>query len=301
MYRNFLIQTLYLTLSLIYVIQYKTSTTTTDAREAEKEETEPNAFVLKFQNKALLCELFKMKYGNAKASPDTKRLVTKLAKYESSILKPSEESDESTSNTTTAAKNSTSETSQSKPDQSNNDLQLRLDARLAEIESLRSTISSLRVPPAPAVASQSQQSTSNNNNEVLMALSKDISTLQASFNTSLSSLKSSHQDSMEQQRKRYQVSEKQCRDAVSTLVSSLAKDDVRKRHLDRAVVDVKRARRQVESLTLRNEELKKLLDTTQSLTDRLIKIDEKSMEEEDLYNEINSIAEAYVVFVSVCS
>ena len=129
-----------------------------------------------------------------------------------------------------------------------------------------------------------------------MALSKDISTLQASFNTSLSSLKSSHQDSMEQQRKRYQVYEKHCRDAVSTLVSSLAKDDVRKRHLDRAVVDVKRARRQVESLTLRNEELKKLLDTTQSLTDRLIKINEKPPEEEDLYNEINSIAEAYVVF-----
>ena len=238
-----------------------------------------------------------MKYGNSKASPDTKRLVTKLAKYESSILKPSEESDESTSKntTTTAAKNSTSETSQSKPDQSNNDLQLRLDARLAEIESLRSTISSLRVPPVPAVASQSQQSTGNNN-EVLMALSKDISTLQASFNTSLSSLKSSHQDSMEQQRKRYQVYEKHCKDAVSTLVSSLAKDDVRKRHLDRAVVDVKRARRQVESLTLRNEELKKLLDTTQSLTDRLIKINEKPPEEEDLYNEINSIAEAYVVF-----
>ena len=58
-------------------------------------------------------------------------------------------------------------------------------------------------------------------------------------------------------------------------------------------MDVKRARRQVESLTLQNEELKKLLNTTQSLTTRLIKIDEKPPSEEDLYNEINSIAEAY--------
>ena len=47
-------------------------------------------------------------------------------------------------------------------------------------------------------------------------------------------------------------------------------------------------------LTLRNEELK-VASTTQSLTDRLIKINE--CRREDLYNEINSIAEAYVVSV----
>ena len=56
---------------------------------------------------------------------------------------------------------------------------------------------------------------------------------------------------------------------------------------------MKRARRQVESLTIQNKELKTLLDNTKAVTARLIKVNEKPPEEEDLYNEINEIAEAY--------
>ena len=146
-----------------------------------------------------------MKYGHSKtSSPEKKRLVTKLAKYESSILKPREESEKKT---TTKKKNSTSETSFKSHDQSNKDLQLRLDARLAEIESLRSTISSLRVPTSVDNRESTTTTTrnNNNNNEVLNALSKEISTLQTSFDTSLTSLQSSHRDTMERERKRYEV------------------------------------------------------------------------------------------------
>ena len=197
----------------------------TDFRNAQQDGgTEPNAFVLKFQNKALLCELFKMKHRSdftLNQDKNQERLIMKLAKYDSSILSPSLSSSKEKPSDSKSQKLKKEASSSSLSKKSEESLQKRLDLRLAEIKRLRNEISTLRVPQPSSHTQNTTTTTTTTSSHSLESLKSDLSTLESSFQFSLSSLKSEQQHFQESESTKYDAYVKRSRDVLTTLIGSL--------------------------------------------------------------------------------